>query len=273
MAQPNPLKLAFARNHPRELAAHLATQSYDTLVQTLDGLPADAGAAVIAKLPHPLAVKLLATRSDEMVSAWMSRAALDDALTLVLHLDEPRRAAVLARLPIRHMRHTLERLVVYPSRTIGALLDPTAPRLTAATPLEEAITTLRAGDYAELDWIWIVDSDARYVGLLDLSKALLARSGQMPVGELAIELQPLRAETSLTAALDAGEWLKHPELPVVDHLGHLLGALSRVRLVAALKDERTHEHGVLDSLTALTEQYFRIMGICLGDLLAGRKSP
>lgn len=267
----SPLKLAFARQHPQELAAHLTAQSYETLVQTLNGLPADAGPAVIAKLPHALATRLLATQSDDAIAAWISRAGLNDALTLVLHLDESRRAEVLGRLPIRHMRQTLERLVVYPRRTVGALLDPTAARLVASTPLDKAIDILRAGDYGELEWVWIVDGEARYVGLLDLSKALLARSNQLPVGELAVRLEPLRAETELAAALDVGEWMKHPELPVVDHLGHLLGALSRERLAAALQEDRPRDPGVLVSITSLTEQYFRVLSICLGDLLGSRR--
>ena len=272
MAERQPLKVAFARKHPQELAAHLAAQSYETVLRTLDGLPADAGAAVIAKLPHAMTKKLLATQTDDAVAGWVSQAGLDDALTLVLHLDEMRRAGILSRLPIRHMRRTLERLVVYPTRTVGALLDPTVVRLAATTPLAEAIDILRAGENVELEWVWIVDADARYVGLLDLSRALLARSAQLPVGELAVRLEPLRAETDLTAARDVGEWLKHPELPVVDHLGHLLGAISRERLATALKDEQPGEHGVLNSLTALTEQYFRVMAICLGDLLGSRKT-
>ena len=272
MAELHPLKVAFARNHPQELAAHLATQSYEAVLRTLDGLPADAGAAVIAKLPHAMATKLLATQSDGAVAGWVSQAELDDALTLVLHLEEPRRAGILSQLPIRHMRQTLERLVVYPTRTVGALLDPTVVRLAATTPLVEAIDILRAGDYGELEWVWIVDVDARYVGLLDLSRALLARSGQFPVGELAVRLEPLRAETDLAAARDVGEWMKHPELPVVDHLGHLLGAISRERLVRALREETPSEHGVLNSVTALAEQYFRVMAICLGDLLGSRKT-
>jgi hypothetical protein len=41
--------------------------------------------------------------------------------------------------------------------------------------------------------------------------------------------------------------------------------------VAALKAEKPAGHGVLNSVTALTEQYFRVLGICLGDLLAGRR--
>ncbi|HEX7037346.1 MAG TPA: CBS domain-containing protein [Pseudomonadales bacterium] len=272
MSAPNPLKVAFARRHAAEVAAHVANQSYDAVVQTLHGLPVEVGAGVIAKLPHAVAVKLLASQTDERVAAWLSQAALDDALSLVLHLDQARRENVLARLPIRHIRQTLERLVIYPTKTVGAIVDPTVARLDGDTPLDQAVEMLRAEGENDVKRVWIVDGDARYRGLLDLSRALLARSGQLPVGELAVRPAPLRAETALAAALDVGEWLEHPELPVVDHRGHLLGALSRQRLATALEAEKPVGHGVLNSVTALTEQYFRVLGICLGDLLAGRRT-
>jgi Mg/Co/Ni transporter MgtE len=270
VAEANPLRVAFARHHPEQLAAFLAARPHQELLNALHGLPADVGAGVIAKLPHTLAVTLLASQSDETVSSWLSRAALDDALTLVLHLEADRRERILATMPIRHMRRTLERLVVYPKRTVGALVDPTVARLPATTTLHQAIELLRAGDHSELEWIWVVGADSRYVGLLDVSKALLARSDQLPVGELAIRLEPLRAETALVAARDVSEWIKHPELPVVDHQHHLLGALSRQRLMKALEGETQGDHGIIDGLTALIEAYFRIMGLCLGDLLGPR---
>lgn len=271
MSAGHPLREAFARDHPGEFAALLAGLSHDELLEALNGLPADAGAGVIARLPHAMSVRILASRSDEVVSAWLARAALDDALTLVLHLDEDRRERILATIPLRHMRRTLERLVVYPRKTVGALVDPTAVKLQASTTLEQAIELLRAGQHGEMEWIWVVDAESRYVGLLDLAAALLARSHQMPVGELAVRLEPLRAETSLLTARDVGEWMKHPELAVVDHQGHLLGALSRERLMQTLRDEAPREVGIVDGLTSLTEAYFRVMGLCLGDLLGQRR--
>ncbi|MEZ5557905.1 MAG: CBS domain-containing protein [Pseudomonadales bacterium] len=271
MPDANPLQLAFARKHPAELAGYLAEQPMVGLVEALNGLPVDVGASVIARLPHVLVVQLLATQSDEAVSRWLERAALDDALILVLHLDETRRARVLAALPIRHMRRTLEQLVIYPRKTVGALVDPTVVRLAASTPLGQAIDRLRAGNDGTAEWIWLVDDQGRYVGLLDLSRALLARSEHLPVGELAVPLNALRAETALVAALDAPEWLQHPELPVVDHLNHLLGSISRERLVRELQQEAPRESGLADGIGALAYQYFRVMNACLGELLGGRR--
>lgn len=267
MERLSPLKISFARKHPDELAALLATQTHDDMLASLGGLPADAGARVIARLPHNLSVHLLAARDDNTVAGWLSQAALDDALTIILHLAEDRREHILARLANPQMRRTLERLVIYPKKVVGALVDPAAVRINSTTSLHDAINMLRASEHGELGWIWIVDAESRYVGLLDVSKALLTRSDQVRVGELAASLEPLRAETALLAARDAGEWLKHPELPVVDHQNHLLGTLSRQRLMAALREEEPEEYGVVDGVSSLTREYFRVMGLCLGDLL------
>jgi magnesium transporter len=273
MSRSSPLKLAFARRHPEGLAAHLAGKSHEELLTALHGLPVDAGAAVIARLPHGQLVRLLASQSDETVASWLTQAAVDDALTIVLHLEESRRSSVLAKLPTRHMRRTLERLVVYPQKTVGALIDPTVVRLAASTSLGQAIDTLRADPDSPQEWIWIVDDEGRYVGLLDLGRALLAQSARFEVGELALRIEPLRAETALAAARDVDEWLSYAELPVVDHLNHLLGALSRQRLMQALAAERPQDFGILDGVTALANQYFRVLGLCLRDLLGqGRPS-
>lgn len=250
----------------------LAPHGLEDVRATILGLPADAAACVIAKLPHGLAVNLLAGQEDAVVSEWLSQAALDDALTLVLHLRPERRERILATIPIRHMRRTLERLVVYPRRTVGAVVDPTVVRVSAATSLDEAVALLRAGDQGDLQWIWIVDTQGGYLGMLDLSKALLARSGNYTVSELAVALPPLLAETTLAAARDANEWLRHPELPVVDHQNHLLGALSRERLMAALAEDAPAEQGLTDGILSLVDDYFRVMAACLGDLFGPRGS-
>lgn len=273
MSATSPLKLAFARRHPEALAAHLAGGTHDELLHALQGLPADAGSAVIARLPHAQLVRLLTSQTDETVASWLSQAALDDALAIVLHLQEARRGTVLAKLPIRHMRRTLERLVVYPQQTVGALVDPTVTRLAAATTLAEAITLLRSDDDEPQEWIWIVDQTGGYVGLLDLGRALVAESSHFQVGELAVRVEPLRAETALSAARDAKEWLSYPELPVVDHLNHLLGALPRQRLVQALSGGPSQEFGIVDGVTDLANQYIRVLGLCLRDLLGAGRTP
>jgi Mg/Co/Ni transporter MgtE len=262
----HPLKLAYARQHPGELAAWLAARGPEAMAEALDGLPADAVAPLLARLPQGPLDRVLAEHDDEHVIRWLNAANADHALTLLLHVEAPRRSRVLAELSSGRKRRTLERLLIYPRGTVGALVNPAALRLEVTTPLAEAVTLLRA-DTPEPDTpVWLVDSAGFYQGLLDLGGALIAESESLTLRSFLVPVKALRAETGLLDARRVREWLAHSELPVVDHRNHLLGTLSRARLMAALKSSPGPDTGIADGLGELTRQYFRVLGTCLGDL-------
>lgn len=269
MAESHPLELAYTREFPAEVAAFLATRGDEAVAQALEDLPAEQAAALVARLPQGHAVRVLAARDDEHVAAWLTAASADDALALLLHLDEGRRTSLLGLLPDRRRRRTLGRLLNYPQTAVGALVDPTATRLNAAMPLVEAVAILRVDAPASERSIWLVDDDGGYVGRLDLCRVLVAQSARLRLDELLIPVRPLRADTTLANARDFSEWQKYLELPVVDHQDYMLGTLSRARLLSALAAGRTAASGV-GPVGELTQQYFRVLGICLGDLFGRR---
>lgn len=270
MTGAHPLKLAYAREHPGELAAYAATQGADTVAQTLEGLPANTAAAVVAGLPHGHAVRVLAGQDDERVAGWLNAASLDHALALLLHVEAGRRSAILDQLSSRSTRRTLERLVVYPKETVGSLANPSAMRLSASLPLAEAIVILQDEEPEPEHSIWLINDDGLYLGLLDLSGVLVARSDTLKLHEFLVPVRALRAETALASARDFDEWQAHTELPVVDDLGHLLGSISRSRLMAALAGRQVTDKGLVEDVGELVRQYFRVMGICLGGLFGTR---
>lgn len=262
----HPLKLAYAREHPGELAAWLAARGPEAITEALNDLPADTAAPLLSRLPQGPLDRVLAEHDDAQLIRWLNAANPDHALTLLLHLAAPRRARVLAEVSSGRKRRTLERLLIYPRETVGALVNPAALRLEMTTPLAEAVTLLRA-DAPEPDTpVWLVDDAGLYQGLLDPGGALIAESDTLTLRTFAIPVKALRAETSLLDARRVREWLEHSELPVVDHRNHLLGTLSRARLMAALKTAPGPGSGLADGLSELTRQYFRVLGTCLGDL-------
>ena len=264
---PNSLELAYAREYPGEVAAILAAQGDEAIVRVLEGLPQQDSAAVVARLPNGHAVRFLAEQEDAKVAGWLDAASADHALALLLHLDEARRARVLDLLSKPRTRHALERLLNYPHTSVGALVDPSAIRLDAGMPLADAVAVLRTDVPGPEQAIWLVDGQSRYVGRLDLGRVLTTTSDKLRLSELLIAVRPLRAETSLANALDFPEWQKYVELPVVDRHDHLLGTLSRARLKAAVTSGNFADHGLAAGVAELTQQYFRVIAICLGDLL------
>lgn len=250
----------------------LAAEGGDAVVAGLDGLPEESVAALVAHLPRGHARRVLESASDNSVGAWLEDAALDDALAIVLHLDDERRGPVLDAIKSFARREALKRLLIYPRTTAGAVVDPGAPRLDAALPLGDALEQLR-GELPEPDrTIWLVGAQGRYVGMLDATRALAASSARHLLSELAIYIRPLRADITLVNARDYPEWQRHSELPVVDHLDHFLGSLSRERLLAALGDGTRADAGLADVVTELTQQYFHVMGTVLGELLGLRRA-
>lgn len=267
MPELHPLGLAYAREYPGEVATFLASQGDEAVAAAVEALPEREAAAVVARLPNGHAARVLAGQDDAGVAAWLDVASADHALALLLHLDETRRARVLDLLPRPRMRHALERLLNYPQTSVGALVDPTAVRLDAAMPLAEAVAVLRTDAPGPEQSIWLVDEQGRYAGRLDLARVLATASDKLRLAELAIAVRPLRAETTLATALDFAAWQKYLELPVIDRHDHLLGALSHARLVSAAAEGGHAENGFVAGMGELTRQYFRVIAICLGDLL------
>lgn len=270
MTEVNTLKLAFVRDHPAELATFLSRQGVDAVLQALEDLPPRDAAALAAGLPHARAVQVLAAHDDETLTQWVDEAALDHALSILLHLDAPQRNRVLDRLSSRSRRRRLRRLVTYPAATVGAHVDPSAISFNVDMPLTEAVDLLREEPPEAGQPIWLVDKAGHYAGRLDLAQALVARSSQLKLREALIELRPVRADMSLALANGLNEWLENPELPVVDHRAHMLGVVSRARLVSALAGAGHTDKSVVDDLGEVTGHYFRVMGSCLGELLGLR---
>ena len=270
MNDAHPLRLAYARQFPGELASFVVTRGTDAVEEALVGLPQEQAAALVAHLPGVHAARVLAAQSDARVGEWVSEAGLDDALAIALQLEEERRTRILEGLPSRRTRDALKRLLVYPRSKVGALVDPAALRLDATYPLGDAIAILREDNAGARRSVWLVDGDGRYVGMLDSGQALIGGSDKPRLAELSIAVQALRADTTLANARDHPSWQKYAELPVVDHLDHLLGTLSREKLLTALGADPPSEAGLSDVVHTLANEYFRVMGTVLGEIFGLR---
>ena len=268
----NPLACAYARLYPDEVAASLSKRGADALYGTLDSLPADVAANVIARLPHGHAVRYLSGFDGTRIAAWIDAADLGHALSILLHVGLDRRQRILEGLASRSKRRILSRLVVYPPGTAGATLNPVAPRLEVSMSLADAVELLRGDNLQPEQAIWLVDGDGNYQGLLDSARALTARTDHAGLDEFMLKVRPLRAETTLSNAHHSDQWLQQAELPVIDEQGHLLGSIARARLQAELGSADMAASGLIDAISDLAYQYLRVLGICLGDLFDRSRS-
>lgn len=269
---PGELALAFARNHPAEMASFLAAGPADVMAETVLALPEPEAAAVVSHLPPEPAAALLRRLDDGEAARWIAAGTVGEAVNLVLRLDPTRREQVLGHISDRSLRHRIERLVVYPRRTLGALVDATATRLNADAPLREAVAILKAQESLNHQPVWVVDTQGHLLGQLDLARALVASRDDTRVGDCLTPISPLLAESALLTAHDEPLWLHQLVLPVVDYDGHLLGHVAREQLLQALSEDSPQAGSAGEAVSTLANQYLRFLSQCLADLLHGRLS-
>ncbi len=220
----------FARNAPENFAKTLAETSIEDIAAVLDQLPEASAAAVLAKLSSHMMDELL-TESSPNHLAWIARSSLDDAKAILAQLPRERRTNLVRKLPNGNQKIALKRFLSYPNHSLGRYVSNEVIVVPEDTPTDKLLDTLRTNSPALP--VVIVDDDGRYVGLLD-TRRMIADNSNHSAKKYANPVNPLNAESPLRDALEAVQWQWHSVLAAVDHEGHVLGVITREKLLKSL---------------------------------------
>ncbi len=271
MANLDPVSADFARKHPGTFAKVLGKGEVLDIVRVLKQMPPSVAASVVARLPSSRAGAVVKS-SQELLSAWLAEASYDDALTLLGHMPREKCLSLVNSLASRERRRKLLQFLKYPTHCVGALVTDVFVRISADMPAMDALRELRALKTDNPGPIVVLQSDGRYLGLLDLWR-LLARDP--PTGILRDYVSRVPAmlpETPLTSAALDTNWQRYNWLPVIDHEQRVLGGVSRDRIFAATATQ-ARAHGGQEILTSLATEMLRLIGALLDRILGGRTAP
>ncbi len=242
----------FAADHPAEAA------------RVLGGLAAEEAGGVLGTLPEPVAAGLLLQAPPPSAAAAVEALGAEAGARLLSRLPAGRAVALLRRLPPGLRGQLLERidggvrlrpLLAFPEGTVGALMDPQVPALTADLDLAEArrrIGSLAAHLALEL---YLVGEDQRLAGLADL-REVLAEGRAGVLGDLARPVDPLPATADARTAGAHPAWAERGTVPVVDERGIFLGALRAERLRQAVREaDARSSQAALEAARAIGEIY------------------
>jgi len=243
-AQPGDAGLAasaLATADATALVADLAPASAATLLQhmapgaaaaCLAALDGDTGPAVSRELPIEILAGLLRRTGDRA-------APLLDAL-------EPDVAD-----PVR-------RLLSSPDGTAGAVMDPTAMTIPAASTAREARALVQREAVRLPDYVYAVDARQVLAGVVDVA-ALMAAPADAPVTSVTRGgIDWVRVEMPLEAVEAHPGWLRFDVLPVVDADQRFVGLIRHRRLRQMRKEggAASGDDGALRTLVALGEVYW-----------------
>ncbi|MHB8695367.1 MAG: magnesium transporter MgtE N-terminal domain-containing protein [Solirubrobacteraceae bacterium] len=226
------LKLAgqrLLRLHPAQIADLVEAASHTEGEEILEAVRHDKEleADVFEELDDQHRVEFLRDRPDQQVAAVLERMASDDAVDLLLELEQDRRLPVL-NLVEPGKQAKMKGLLGFNPATAGGLMNPDFIALAATSTVEQAIASVRGSELGErqLAYVCLTDDQGLLAGTVSLAQIVRAR-GEQPLSELLDGITP-----SVHAAVDLPEVATLMAdynlflLPVVDGDGRPLGVIA-----------------------------------------------
>jgi Mg/Co/Ni transporter MgtE len=233
MADPTDLTLAYLADHPAEAARVLETLPLDTSAALLGSVPARIGATVLAAMRAPAAARHVLAQDRATAIALLSATRLQTTASVLRHVEERDRAALLAGLPTA-TAVACRMLLGYPENAVAAWTDTEIVALFPDTRAGEALGRLREAVEVSADAVYVVRPDGALIGVIGTA-ALLRAPDHVT---LAMLVRPVPATLSaampLTGVATLRAWEQSASLPVVERGDRLIGALRRTVLDHAL---------------------------------------
>ncbi len=219
-----------AKLHPAEIADLVESASHsqgEEIMRAVRGDDRELEADVFEELDEQHQLEFIEERPDHEVAAVLARMAPDDAADLVAELDEERRDAVLALVPVSQ-RTKLRALLGYDPATAGGLMSPDFVALyrqaTVAEALERVRTTLAPAEL--LTTIFAMDSRRRLSGSLPLAELVRADPDASLIELVLRDTPRLRDDAEFEEVARVMADYNLTAAPVVDEDGRMIGVIT-----------------------------------------------
>jgi magnesium transporter len=258
---------------PAMMADAMLQQHVADNVDALNRLDPEVGATVLARLPQERAVEVLdqpeldfapdiVTRLQaEQAGRLLGAMAADRAADIFGRLEEPARSQLLARLDA-DSRASIQRLLVYPENTAGSLMTTefvsVPSNWTAGQTLQHIrqVERTRETVYA----IYVLDQQTKRLVRAVSLRRLIAADPDAPIMSAARMLEPISVSPSTDQEEVGRLFRKHDLLavPVVDHVGHMLGIVTVDDVIDAILEEGSEDVQKFGGMEAIEKPYLQI---------------
>ncbi len=246
----------FARIRPATVAAELEKFSMTEVLAFMDEVPMKVAGNVVAQMNSNVMVRLL----DRLSGAQIAH--------LICNSDPQSASAIVAHLPANRYRNLLEEatpeqqdmladLMSFPANTVGLHVVPDFLRVSGDTTCAEFRKSVGASEIFKDLPIFLVSEDSRYLGMVPVFAMLLDKNQDRLMADFAEHEPAIHADAGIRSVLGLRAWYRNLVLPVVDHNGILLGAITFEALKGLTEvDNRRRE--VLSPATVVVDGYLEM---------------
>jgi CBS domain-containing protein len=218
-----------ANLHPAEIADLVEAASHEEGEEIIEAVGQDREleADVFEELDEHHQLEFIRERPDAQVAAVIARMAADDAVDLIVELDQERRGRVLALLPAAQRRQ-IEGLLDYNPATAGGLMSPDFIQLEETDTVARAIERVRRSDLAPvtLSTVYLRDAEGRLSGSVPVITLLRAAPGSVLHEVAEHEPESVGTDADLPEVARAMTDYNLVMLAVVDEDGRMVGVIT-----------------------------------------------
>lgn len=198
---------------PSEAEALVAKLPPRLAASGLRSMTSSSAARVLSRLPDPVAGEIVAAMTPEAAAALLGHLGLDD------------RERILALAPSKTAA-TLRRRLRFPEDSAGHLADSRILTFPDQMSVSQALAQIRRSPPEVHYYLYVVDSEGRLVGVLNLRELMMAQPAQSLVSIMNSKVDRLPATARREGILVHPGWRRVHALPVVDGSDRLIGVLS-----------------------------------------------
>lgn len=229
----------------------------------------DAASDVLLELAPQARLAILSQLTPDQVAHLLENAAVDDAVFLLDSLPAELEEQVLAIVDLEDRFSDVQAHLIYDDDTAGRIMDTEFMALEEETEVRVATEKVRefAQDVDMISYLYVVDKNARLVGVTPLRNLLLAQPSQS-LGEI-MNPSILQVHTG-TDQEEVAQLASRYDLlaiPVVDDDNRLVGIVTIDDIVDIFKEEATEDFfkmaGTSDDELVYQDRSFKVAGIRL----------
>ena len=223
---------AFVAAHPVEAARELERLDEHDVAALFEQAPARLSAPVLDAMMPRVAARCLSIVAAARAALLLGELGAPSAASILRQMGEPQRKALLDALPTAASL-ACRALLRYPEDAIGALVDTSAIALPARATVAEALAAARQREVETAADVYVIGDEHRLLGVVTLT-ALLRAPGEQRLESMLRPVAALPALMPLAGAIEHPAWRESSLLPVLEHGGRFLGALSAATLRQAV---------------------------------------
>ncbi|HEY8445667.1 MAG TPA: magnesium transporter [Thermomicrobiales bacterium] len=261
------------RERAQRLAARIVEEDALALLKDLEPaelsrvvsvLGDEALADLLVRLDERDAADVLERMSAAEAAGILEEIRPDDATDIFEEIDPAVGDVILIQMEPAEAAE-LRELMAYPPDSAGGIMTPAFVSISPDLRADQAIAALRkVAEQAEtVNYVYVIDSHERLLGVLSLHKLVLSR-GDTPVSELMYR-DPIAVRVDTDQEEAARILTEHDllALPVVDHEGRLVGIITADDVADVLEAEVTEDIERLGGSAPLEEPYLRASPVLL----------